>query len=302
MNLNWKIVVVSLSAPLASWACAGAEDEFAGEDNGTGGVGDVDGGDGGMPPGDGDGDSLSATGGTSSPDTCSNCSNGCCDGDTCIPFAIQTTTQCGLAGESCSSCEFGLLCDAGSCGVDEDICSEHTCQGCCADSGECVEPFDTNWQACGGGGEECGSCDYGVVCGVSGECTDQIASDTIWQVTIHSAEAYATNTDGNWDLDGSAPELSVCIAIDDVRQECASSPSACTNSYTCSFEKELTAVVTGQQLADGALSLSLYDEDLDTDDFAGGWYVTHFTVPIDHAVLLNTATTLGAKRITYSIK
>src|SRR5690606_787899 len=68
------------------------------------------------PSGDGDGDDPgetggnSGTGGSPEPGACTGCNNGCCDGDTCIPFSAQIAAQCGSDGLSCVACEFGEKC------------------------------------------------------------------------------------------------------------------------------------------------------------------------------------------------
>ena len=50
-----------------------------------------------------------------------SCTDGCCDGQTCVPFAEQTGELCGVSGE-CMMCNDGEVCSDGEC-ICESTCS-----------------------------------------------------------------------------------------------------------------------------------------------------------------------------------
>lgn len=221
------------------------------------------------PPGDGDTSTETGgntgTGGSAEPGNCTNCDNGCCDGDTCVPYSAQSADQCGTEGLSCQACEFGEMCSGGECQTDFDVCSPLSCKGGCCDSGECVG--DTYWGACGAAGEVCSTCEYGVECGDDGSCTSFIHDDAVFTVAIHSVELEQTNLGASWDV-GSAPEPFVCITNG---TEEACTDAECGDSLTCSFplSGELELTFTGAELKTNGIDIVVWDDDGIAHDQAG---------------------------------
>jgi hypothetical protein len=253
-------------ASLTAIACGGDEGggtggtDDGGTDDATGGTGTASGGSG------------SGGGGSTVPGTCENCSNGCCDGDTCIPFSIQSGSQCGSNGYVCVDCGFGFLCGStGFCEADPSVCSALTCDGCCNDN-TCIPASDTGWTACGSDGGSCTECSYGVVC--DGTCTADVDPGAIgFRMTIGTVTLESTNTlegGDSWDFTGGADPL-VCVS-NGVDTVCS---SRCDDTLVCVIEEEMQLNITGQQLLDGEVLVEVYDYDsLDPNDLAGAAYLT----------------------------
>jgi hypothetical protein len=117
-------------------------------------------------------------GGTCSGNTCT----GCCDGQL-VCRKGTANGLCGTGGETCDNClATGLTCVEGDCicvadcanacqGEDDGCggtCPQHTCKGCCNESGVCQS--GTSSTACGSGGGACTDCTTsGLVCS-GGQC------------------------------------------------------------------------------------------------------------------------------------
>jgi hypothetical protein len=95
-----------------------------------------------------------------------NCSDGCCAGDRCVPFATQNTMRCGAAGKACGMCGAAQECSpSGAC-----VCTPKSCpDGCCKD-GACVPAAAQSDDACGKAGAACGACSEGEACS-AGTCS-----------------------------------------------------------------------------------------------------------------------------------
>ena len=108
----------------------------------------------------------------------SNCV-GCCREGTCVQG--NEKQLCGVAGRTCRACMFDQVCLGG-------FCSEHPCSaascagGCCDVNGRCRA--GTSGDACGAGGETCGSCGSDQVC-LQGGCVPRGGST--YRVTLVSA-------------------------------------------------------------------------------------------------------------------
>jgi hypothetical protein len=90
----------------------------------------------------------------------SNCPDGCCDGDACLPGTAKEA--CGTGGIPCISCAASQQCESQSCG-----CGPGSCNGCC-ENGVCRSGTDPT--ACGSGGAACTKCNPGDSC-VLGSCS-----------------------------------------------------------------------------------------------------------------------------------
>lgn len=242
--------IALLSAPIA--ACGGGGDgpnSEEGEDGSTGGAeagdGDVGGG-------------------------CSNCTNGCCDGDTCIPFGIQSTWECGSEGNSCIACGTGMLCVEGSCEIDFSVCSSHWCDGCCDLSGTCVAAGDMSSEACGYVGLSCNACaNYGVVCdGSTGSCSEDIDPEASFRLRFLEIEVGSTLPGGDdWDPFEGLPDLYIGLSLSGATEE---EVTGCPDdSLTCDLSEVTNTVVTGQDLSSGAITVTVYDSDLDAPEVGG---------------------------------
>jgi hypothetical protein len=269
-------------ASLTAIACGG--DEGGEDDGGTGGT---------------------ASGGSGTtepprptvPGTCDNCSNGCCDGDTCIPFGSQSGAQCGSGGYVCVDCGYGALCDAtGSCAPDPSICSALSCDGCCSGN-TCISASDTSWEACGEYGDACFVCSKGAVC--DGDCTAQVDPGAGgFRITIGTVTLAASNTlDGGatWDTFTGADPF-VCVS-NGVESDCT---AYCTDALSCALDVELEVNITGQQLLDGVVSVTVYEDDEwpDEDDLAGTTYLTISVLDASY----QTGAFGGVTNVTYTLE
>ena len=57
------------------------------------------------------------------PSTCTNCASGCCQGSTCISYALQSNTTCGRGGVTCAPCPSGQSCVSGQCCSSGQVCT-----------------------------------------------------------------------------------------------------------------------------------------------------------------------------------
>lgn len=73
---------------------------------------------------------------------CGNC-DGCCDGTTCLPFAMETNMKCGVRGTTCSMCTGGKVCSTMS-----GMCVDSACMSCpnghLCTGGTCTDMIDPN--------------------------------------------------------------------------------------------------------------------------------------------------------------
>jgi len=148
---------------------------------------------------------------------CGDC-DGCCDGESCIPYAGQSSGKCGSRGEICAGCGPNKNCDTGS-GMCVDVmaggCSAANCaSGCCKMVSGTPTCFTDQPAACGTGGGQCTQCTYGVTC--SGGCTQMIDGNAQFKVIVTKASVYNTDVGGNcWDnylgLGCAQPDIKVCF-------------------------------------------------------------------------------------------
>ena len=105
---TWMLLVCLCLACSSTNTNDSDSDATGGQSNGEGGSSATGGAD--------------ASGGDSSEGDCGPCSNGCCNGDTCIPFSGQSVDMCG-AGEACMQCGgAGERCsETGSCTTSLDL-------------------------------------------------------------------------------------------------------------------------------------------------------------------------------------
>ena len=90
-----------------------------------------------------------------------SCSNGCCAGNTCVPFAAGTNL-CGQPGTQCTACAANEKCDTTSFTC-EATCNPTTCKGGCCVNDICAVGSQNT--ACGSGGAQCQNCtNLGDVC------------------------------------------------------------------------------------------------------------------------------------------
>ncbi len=99
-----------------------------------------------------------------------SCPNGCCNGNTCVPFTMQSTGVCGTAGQACRACLANQTCVTGSCG--STLCNPGNCPNGCCQGNVCVQPQSQSAVNCGKGGAACVVCAAGQTCS-SGACVAQ---------------------------------------------------------------------------------------------------------------------------------
>jgi hypothetical protein len=104
------------------------------------------------------------------PATCDgiSCAAGCCDGSTCVPYASQSTSQCGAAGAACAACTVSNTCQTGVCTPPP--CDGSTCAAGCCDGSTCVPYASQNNLKCGTAGNACGFCTAPQTCTSVGTC------------------------------------------------------------------------------------------------------------------------------------
>lgn len=198
----------------------------------------------------GTGQACSTTNGTCICDAAS-CPNGCCDGNTCVAYAVQSTGQCGTGGATCSSCANGL-CDTtnGTCS-----CDAHTCpDGCCSGglTGTCEAYSGMSISSCGAGGATCAGCNGGCCStGTGGTCDTQHSTGTGQSYydcspldTYSAAEAqlacvaYALSVGGQasscsdgWECSGHGQVDETCYAPGDMSSTCTTCWVYVSGSY-----------------------------------------------------------------------
>jgi hypothetical protein len=102
--------------------------------------------------------------------TAANCPSGCCNGNTCVPYASENNNQCGTGGASCAACGTGQSCNpSGQCTGES--CSSANCPSGCCNGSTCVPYANENNNQCGASGAACAACGTGLSCNGSGQCT-----------------------------------------------------------------------------------------------------------------------------------
>lgn len=94
---------------------------------------------------------------------------GCCSGNICLPFNIQTLLSCGAGGSACKACTQNQICSNGNCTAPP-TCTAATCPLGCCNAGQCVGFASQNVLSCGKGGAQCNSCPGTTSC-TMGTCT-----------------------------------------------------------------------------------------------------------------------------------
>jgi hypothetical protein len=100
------------------------------------------------------------------------CSNGCCEGTTCVRYAAQDDEQCGTEGEECAACPEGQDCALGIC-TPQVVCTSQNCANGCCQNGTCVPFSEQGAGVCGSNGGTCAACPAGQEC-IQGACTPQV--------------------------------------------------------------------------------------------------------------------------------
>jgi hypothetical protein len=146
-----------------------------------------------------------------------SCADGCCDGNSCLKFAAQSSSQCGAGAAACKPCPEGLTCGAtGACGCDPTSCPT----GCCAE-GKCVALGDQSNAQCGVQGAACATCGEGQSCSADGTCvcTPATCSDGCCSDNKCIAKTNQSN--------------SVCGSNGNACGECGSGDSCVDGSCSC---------------------------------------------------------------------
>jgi hypothetical protein len=96
-----------------------------------------------------------------------SCSQGCCNGTSCVHLAQQSGNSCGAGGQACQACDLNSqTCQNGACIAG---CGASTCLGCCSGT-NCVNFATQSNSTCGYGGEVCRACAIGNTCSNAGLC------------------------------------------------------------------------------------------------------------------------------------
>lgn len=226
-----------------------------------------------------------------------NCA-GCCDGDIC-----KTGTEVGACGEG------GAACDACTKSGASFVCSNRTCidssctatcaSGCCTTAG--CQPGNTA-SACGTGGEACIDCGYGRGC-TAAECTlDQNAP---WDFYVSFATVPAApKSGGSWDvLNGLGdPYLEAYSGTTAPNKHSGYTSTANDTSDPFWQERPLKGIKASELLT--KLSIQIWDEDTDLDDFMGGCTIPLTAAMFDealHDITCPATATEGPVKLYYRI-
>ena len=170
-----------------------------------------------------------------------SCAKGCCNGQTCVPWASEGSGECGTGGRMCGSCPNGL-CDttSGTCSCDSNTCGSGCCNG--GPNGNCV-PFSMEGNGtCGMGGATCGPCSAPTPVCLSGGCV----TCSPGQTQCAGAGYETCQSNGTWGstitpCTGTTPVCvsGACVActsnIQCMNGSCDTSTGACTcDSNDCS--------------------------------------------------------------------
>lgn len=99
------------------------------------------------------------------PQTCLvTCQGGCCDAETCVPYAQQNDNRCGPEGETCQKLPTNMACQFGGLVLElRAVCGGNLCGGGCCDNGSCLS-FSSQTTGCGTAGDPCAPCAAGMTC------------------------------------------------------------------------------------------------------------------------------------------
>ena len=216
---------------------------------------------------------VANTGGNPSVDDCPYTNDGDCD----EPLGT------GLCADGTDALDCSDFCPASY--IEDGICDEPICP-VGTDAVDCAEKFD------------CGSCWPDEYCVDS--CTGLLDPDSSWALYLGDVEVHPTNTAGNWDVDGSAPELYVCVTAPSFGGAlCTDTASSAYMADFSNFGYELTT----SDLED--LLIQVYDADAFDDDWAGGVSITINEVSEAKVAQGGGAwvspSSVGVKSISYSI-
>lgn len=87
---------------------------------------------------------------------CGACSDGCCNQNSCLTIANQSTGLCGTGGYDCVDCGAQRFCKDGTC--QPGSCSLFNCANGCCSNGACVTASHQSDRVCGRGGAKCEDC------------------------------------------------------------------------------------------------------------------------------------------------
>ncbi len=141
--------------------------------------------------------------------TAATCPNGCCDGATCVPAAVQTDQRCHVGSMTqCQACPQGFSCVANqACAKQTATCDAASCASGCCDNGVCLQADPAH---CGKAGGACSTCASGTLC-TSGACQNDLDPNELYRIQVLSVEVLPTNASGgDWDT-FSAPDPRVCF-------------------------------------------------------------------------------------------
>ncbi len=181
----------------------------------------------------------------------SNCSTGCCDGDTCMKG--DTPSFCGTGGASCKTCQTGFKCQSGVCN-DPSKCGPSSCASGCCSQGQCLSGSSIN--ACGTGGNVCQACKKSQLC-TSGKC--KLDPSSKWSITVVNADLDKSKS---WDtLINTEPDVYVQVGVGS-----NTGKTTVKNNTYAPYWNELVLTTTAGSLASYGLSLKVYDDDWPTGD------------------------------------
>jgi len=181
--------------------------------------------------------------------------DGCCQGNNCVPAAMQSDTQCHVGSlTACQACPAGFSCVADqACAKQAATCDAASCPSGCCDGDVCLSADPTH---CGNAGAACATCARGTLC-TSGACQNNLDPDALFDVVITSVETESTTASGQpWDTNLTAADPKVCFIDGSTVLACT---KECTDSISCNYSA-----------ADGILSRGSNSPDFD-DALAGAW-------------------------------
>jgi hypothetical protein len=92
-----------------------------------------------------------------------SCPAGCCNGNTCVPYASQSNTTCGVAGNACAPCATNNTCTQSSNGC-QFQCNPTSCPSGCCNGNTCVPYASQDNATCGVAGNACAMCAADRIC------------------------------------------------------------------------------------------------------------------------------------------
>jgi hypothetical protein len=206
----------------------------------TGGGVNVGGGGAGIGGGDvAGGGGIGGGGGGSAACNLSNCADGCCAGDICIPASAQTSVNCGIKAQQCAQCGAGAMCNMGFCTGGS--CNFNNCpNGCCSGNG-CVPFGAQSTLSCGTNGSQCQACGNNSACsnGVCAQPTCNSQNCITGCCAGNLCIPFQAQTDANCGLAGlaceSCPPGATCAMGSCSTGSCNSTtcPMGCCFAGTC---------------------------------------------------------------------